>query len=608
VALMLTLIFLYEPEMPVRRPFWSVLMAGMTFGAGHFALLATRGYWIQGQYIAFSTVLAGLLAGVLLIQKSEQGLRGGLWRLGGFFTALYLLPFAFTEGLEGDWMTDELGSSWGPAVLWVFLATAALLVILAVARRPLASGRRLVAASILLIGIVVPLILYLLLGQPGLQSDTFLVVMADQVDTSFAREIADRDARVTAVYAALTEGALESQADLRALLDARGVPYTPYYLTNSIEVQGGALLRLGIMRRPDVARVLTNPFPRPMHRPAEVIASDPGTALPPPAGLPWGIDQMDAERVWTELGVTGEGIVVGIADSGVDWQHPILRGSYLGSEGNHVYTWLDPWAGSPEPIDTNGHGTHTTGTVAGAEGIGVAPGARWIACRNLAHNLGNPGDYMTCMQFLFAPYPPGGDPFTDGDPTRGAHVTNNSWGCPREEGCDYLTLPFAVNHLRDAGQMMVVSAGNEGPACETVGDPATAEGALSVGALNSSGQLAEFSSRGPVTQDGSLRIKPDVAAPGVDVLSSIPGGDYASYSGTSMAGPHVAGLVALMWSANPALIGDIDTTEQIIFDTATPVHLASDVCGPSSESDNNLVGHGLVNAYEAVQAAIAAGR
>jgi subtilisin family serine protease len=241
----------------------------------------------------------------------------------------------------------------------------------------------------------------------------------------------------------------------------------------------------------------------------------------------------------------------------------------------------------------------------GGLGIGVAPDAEWIACRNLARNLGNTSIYLDCMQFLFAPFPAGGNPFTEGDPARGAHITNNSWGCPREEGC--FTAPplaIAVEHLRDAGQAFVVGAGNSGPSCSTIDSPALADAAISIGAIGQDGTIASFSSRGPISFDGSGRAKPDLVAPGVDVISSIPDEGYAAYPGTSMASPHVAGVIALMWSANPALIGNIDATEQILRDTATYV-TAGNSCGSEGEDFNYSYGYGIVNAYGAVEAALA---
>jgi subtilisin family serine protease len=372
---------------------------------------------------------------------------------------------------------------------------------------------------------------------------------------------------------------------------------------NGIEVEGNPLLRAQISARPGVARVLNSPHARPLPSSSQGITI-PSDGSYSAGSLAAGVDAIDAEKVWAELNDMGEGIVVGIADSGVDWHHPAVHDQYLGSEGNHDYTWFDPWEGTSEPTDTGGHGTHTTGTVLGSDGIGVAPGAKWIACRNLARNLGNPGYYLDCMQFLFAPFPQDGDPFTDGDPARGAQVTNNSWGCPPQEGCDAITLSIAVEVLRNAGQMFVVSAGNDGPTCDTIWAPANAEDGLAVGASDPlTGEIADFSSRGPVLSDGSGRIKPDVTAPGESIPSSVPGGGYASLEGTSMAGPHVAGVVALMWSANPSLIGNTDLTKQIIEETAG-YRSASDLCGADTGTENNVYGYGNIDALKAVQAAL----
>ena len=324
-----------------------------------------------------------------------------------------------------------------------------------------------------------------------------------------------------------------------------------------------------------------------------------------PAGPSWGVAYLRADQVWAQWHITGAGIIIGAMGSGVDWTHPDIHAQYLGSAGNHNYTWFDPWEGTTAPVDTNGIGTHTLGTALGANGIGVAKGARWIACRSLARDLGNIAYYLDCMQFLFAPFPHGGDPWTAGDPARGAHILDAAWLCPPLEGCDAITLAGAIGHLQDAGQMVVTGAGNDGPACRTIGSPGLAEAALTVGALDASGTVASFSSRGPITQDNSGRTKPDLMAPGVSILSSLPDARYAAFNGTSMAAAHVAGVVALLWSANPALIGNIERTKQILTETArhsfTP---ASELCGPGSHGQNNLYGYGGVDALAAVQMAL----
>jgi subtilisin family serine protease len=206
---------------------------------------------------------------------------------------------------------------------------------------------------------------------------------------------------------------------------------------------------------------------------------------------------------------------------------------------------------------------------------------------------------------MLAPFPQGGDPFKDGDPTRAAHVLNNSWGCPPLEGCDPNTLKAAADNLRAAGIFVVVSTGNDGPNCDTVRDPLSLyDSVLSVGAIDQKGNMANFSSRGPVTADGSGRMKPDIVAPGVDILSSLPGGTYGKESGTSMAGPHLVGVVALMWSANPALIGDIDRTEQILIETAQPyTGITTQGCFEGTHP-SAAYGYGVVDAYAAVKKAL----
>jgi subtilisin family serine protease len=278
---------------------------------------------------------------------------------------------------------------------------------------------------------------------------------------------------------------------------------------------------------------------------------------------------INADDAW-QLGYRGAGIVIGQSDSGVQGDHPELADAYLGVDGEDDYHWFDPWYETVSPMDIGGHGTHTLGTILG-DHTGVAPDAGWIGCVNLARNLGNPAYYLDCMQFMLAPFPQDGDPLHDGEPDRGAHILNNSWGCPSVEGCDPSALQPAVTALRAAGIFVVASAGNNGDnGCGTVEDPiAIYDDVFTVGAIDQGGDLTGFSSLGPVEVDGSGRIKPDIVAPGANIPSAFPGGTYAFLSGTSMAGPHVAGVVALMWSANPHLIGDIDLTETILRNSAT---------------------------------------
>lgn len=434
-------------------------------------------------------------------------------------------------------------------------------------------------------------------GQPGFHGERLFVVLADQADLSglpSGTGRAGRDARAGEVYRRLVAHGGASQAGIRAELDRRGLAYTPYYLVNAVEVRGGPVARAWLSRRDDVDRVLRSQRLRPLPASGRPLAATAGLT---PEGPEWNVALVRADRVWGEFGVTGEGVVVGSADSGVDGSHPALAAGHRGGGDS----WLDPWNGTTVPTDRNGHGTHTLGSAVGRDGIGVAPGASWVGCANLDRGLGNPARYLDCLQFLLAPYPAGGDPWRDGDPRRAPHVLTNSWGCPPIEGCDQQVLRPATAAMAAAGLFLVVAAGNTGPFCGSIEDPpAPYPDVFTVGAVDRDRQVAPFSSRGPVPGAG----KPDLVAPGARVVSAVPGGGYRALDGTSMAAPQVAGVVALVWSANPALIGDLATTGRILRETAAPVTVDDPLCGGAAA----LAGAGLVNAHAAVRAALTSAR
>lgn len=450
--------------------------------------------------------------------------------------------------------------------------------------------------------LVVLLSLYFWRGSPGLFGEKIFVVLREQADLSGISEDLPHDQRRLMVYQTLTSHAIKTQSNLRKNLKKFGIPFTPYYLVNAIEVDAGPLVRLWLSFHPEVDHILDNPILRPLPEP---VPHKTNLGNPPESVL-WNLKLIGAERVWDELRIRGEGVVVGQSDSGVQGDHPEFSSNYLGNGIDGNFTWLDMWNQSLTPVDIGGHGTHTLGTIVG-KNVGVAPGAKWIGCVNLARNLGNMAVYLNCLQYMLAPYPHQGDPFEDGVPTRGAQILNNSWGCPKLEGCDAHSMLPAVQALKKAGVYVVVSAGNSGlSGCESVDSPlAIYEEVLTVGAIDRNGEITDFSSLGPVTVDGSNRIKPDLLAPGQGIYSAFPGSGYNLLSGTSMAGPHVAGVVALMWSANPKLVGNVDLTTDILRQTAKRYNgMALDCDGGKKQQPSNTSGYGVVDAYAAVKAAL----
>lgn len=194
------------------------------------------------------------------------------------------------------------------------------------------------------------------------------------------------------------------------------------------------------------------------------------------------------------------------------------------------------------------------------------------------------------------------------------HVINNSWGCPASEGCTTRAeLATIVANVEASGIFVAVSAGNSGSGCSSVSSPpAIYAEAFSVGAINSANTIASFSSRGPSTFYTPNLLKPNISAPGVSVRSATNTNDssFGTSSGTSMASPHVAGVVALLWSARPALIGNIALTRSVLQGTANPAVIVSptQTCGgiASTQIPNNSFGYGRIDALAAVTAPSAA--
>jgi len=435
-----------------------------------------------------------------------------------------------------------------------------------------------------------------------------IVVLRTQADLSGAAALQTKEAKGRYVHGALWTVAEATQRDLRAALDAQGAEYQSFYIVNALKVEADAALVRQLAARGDVARIVPNPWVKGVpDRPVGMPAQAPATVEP-------NLSRVGAPDVWA-LGYTGQGVIVAGNDTGIDWDHPALVNHYREQQpgyGRHDFNWHDAvhsgggscGADSPVPCDDYGHGTHTLGTVVGDDGvgnqIGMAPGAKWIGCRNMNVGDGSPATYLECFEFFLAPYPVSGTP-AQGDPALAPDVINNSWGCPSSEGCDAGTLEASVEALRQAGIVVVVSAGNSGSSCGSVSTPpAIYQQSFTVGAFDHTTDLiAGFSSRGPVTYDDQTYIKPDIAAPGVDIRSSVPGGGYqGGWNGTSMAAPHVTGAVALLLSAAPGYAGQVDALEQALTSTAEPK--SSGQCGTAAPP-NNVWGWGILDPLAAVQ-------
>jgi subtilisin family serine protease len=422
-------------------------------------------------------------------------------------------------------------------------------------------------------------------------SAEFFVYMTENADLSAARTLDNKLAKANYVYEQLTSVAETSQADLQADLDAKGIEYTSYWVANTLLVTGDRALVDELAARPDVARIEPN---------REFHLIDPVERVPAPDAavnaVEWGVANINADDVWSQYG-DGEGIVVANIDTGVQYDHPALVNQYRGNNGgsfDHNYNWHDPTGlcGS-SPCDNNGHGTHTMGTMVGDDGgsnqIGVAPGASWIAAKGCGTSSCSSSHLLSAGQWMVAPTDLSGN---NADPSKAPDVVNNSWGGGRGDTWYQSTINAWVN----AGIFPMFSAGNSGPGCNTANSPGDNLPAYAVGAYNSSNAIASFSSRGYSGVDGTT-IKPDIAAPGQSVRSAVPNNSYASYSGTSMASPHAAGVVALIWDAAPDYRGNIAATIEVLDETARDMN--NTTCGGTADN-NNVWGEGRIDALAAV--------
>ncbi|MBT3785635.1 S8 family serine peptidase [bacterium] len=297
----------------------------------------------------------------------------------------------------------------------------------------------------------------------------------------------------------------------------------------------------------------------------------------------YGLKKVQAMKVWSELGINGTGVTVGVLDTGVDSNHENLTGRVLATK-DFVSDYADNAAN-----DGHGHGTHCSGTIggtnAGGKHIGVAPGVNFV----VGKIFGDTGSttvaaIMAGMQWITDP---------DGNPeTPGPRVVSNSWGGPLNNRWQEI-----IDTWNAMGIIPVFAAGNSGPSAGTVGAPGAYKNVISIGATDANDAIARFSSRGPVTYAGETYIKPDVSAPGVDVYSAKPGGGYQNMSGTSMATPHTAGVVALMLQADPEI--SATRVSEILQETALEL---------GDPGKDPAFGAGRINAFDAVKLVLTGGK
>lgn len=438
------------------------------------------------------------------------------------------------------------------------------------------------------------------------QSD-YIVHFVEQADLSLAYGMGWQERGVFVVNS-LTETALRNQAKAKEILSARGMRYQTFIAGNELYVWGGNL---------DSANALADLPEVEYLRATRTYAIDPlwqdssqenasvwagellsrhsvcstGDASQAQA---WGIAFTRADQFWSQFGVQGDGIVVANIDTGVQWNHPALDQAFkCGSDPTNTACWYDPsniCGGSA--CDNNGHGTHTMGTMVGDDDptlsyqVGMAPNARWIACKGCEGDQCSDYALNSCADWILQPA---------GDPANRPNVVNNSWG--GDGGSNWYLSK--VSAWRAAGIFPAFSAGNSGPGCSSLGSPGDYQESFASAAVDSGRSIANFSSRGPSAYGYDPYTKPNIAAPGVGICSSVPGNGWdCSYSGTSMASPHSAGAAALLMSCNPGLVGQVDAVFQALQDSAASA--PAGLCGaPPDGQGNYTYGYGYLDIYQA---------
>jgi len=317
-----------------------------------------------------------------------------------------------------------------------------------------------------------------------------------------------------------------------------------------------------------------------------IISADPA----PDATTAWGLIDTNADDFWSTFGLYGDGITVANIDTGVQYQHPALYPNYKCGAGPHTNCWSDPDGTLTVPTDGNGHGTHTMGTMAADNDdaftyiAGMAPNAQWIACQGCDSTSCADVDLTSCANWILSP---------GGSTANRPHVVNNSWG---GDGGDAWYQTY-VQAWVAAGIFPAFSAGNS-TGCSSLGSPGDYQ--ESFGTTGHDVNRNHAYAQGPSAFGHTPYTKPNISSPAVSVCSTIPTNQWTcGYSGTSMASPHTAGAVALLWSCNPSLVGQVDLTFQALqngADTPTP---ANPTCGvPPDNQGTYEDGYGYLNIYQ----------
>ncbi len=421
---------------------------------------------------------------------------------------------------------------------------------------------------------------------------TFWVRVKGGADLTAARRATTKEVKAEQVYEAKTEHAESSQAGLRKMLKPHDVDFTPYWIVNAVKVTGER--QAGRRDR----RAARGGADRAGPHPQRAQARSRARRRTKVNAIEWNIDRVNAPRVWDELGNRGEGIVVANIDTGVQFDHPDLqrqlpRPATRTAPSSHDYNWFDPAGICPTaaPCDNNGHGTHTMGTMVGAGPTASAsrPGAQWIAAKGCESNSCSDASLLAAGQWILAP--------TDAERRQPA---------PRPRAGHRQQLlgrrrlrPLVQGDGRGVGRRRDLPGllqRQRGPELHDQRIARPVRHQLQRRRFDINNALYARSSKG-AGENGE--IKPNIAAPGVNVRSSVPGG-YASFTGTSMASPHVAATVALIWSASPSLNGDIEATRPLL--DVTAIDVADTACGGTA-ADNNIWGEGRLDTFAAVQAA-----